>query len=246
MHSFDDELLARNAKAQVAPAESLKSSESRGPSDAHSVTGIMNLQRKVGNAGVAQLLSGDEDRQSIEAATRSGGHPLDSVNRVQMETAFGTDFSSVRIHTGGNADASAKQLGAHAYTVGDDVVFANGKYDPASPAGQRTLAHELTHVVQQRSGPVDGTDSGGGVKVSHPSDRYEQAAETMADHVTAGQIADTGSPTASPEATVQRQGEDKEEVQALAVQREGEEEEEVQTLSAQREGEEEEEQPAAS
>lgn len=248
MHSFDDELLTRPAKAQAAPTTGPVPAEARGPAGAHSPTGIMNLQRRVGNAGVAQLLSGDDDRQSIDAATRAGGSPLGAESRVQMEAAFGADFSSVRIHTGGEADSSAKQLGAHAYTVGEDVVFANGRYEPDTPTGQRTLAHELTHVVQQRSGPVDGSDTGGGVKVSHPSDRFEQAAEVMADQVTAGRMADTGSPagaTAGP--AVQRQGDDAE-VQTLAVQREGEmEEEEIQTMAVQRDGEmEEEEAPATS
>ena len=261
MHSFDDDFVLKNAKAQVAPsAERASPTQARGSANLNTPAGILRLQRKIGNAGVAQLMSGDEDRQSIENATKAGGQPLDSANRVQMETAFGTDFSSVRVHTGGDADSSAKQLGAHAYTVGEDVVFASGRYEPESPTGQRTLAHELTHVVQQRSGPVDGTDTGGGVKVSSPSDKYEQAAESMADTVVAGRMADTASAPAPASAgaslqrhedegevqtlSAQREGEEEEEVQALSAQREGEEEEEVQTLSAQREGEEEEQEMA--
>ena len=86
---------------------------------------------------------------------------------------MGHDFSDVRVHTGDTADASARSVSAHAYTVGSNIVFQRGAYDPGSSAGQTLLAHELTHVVQQRSGPVDGTPAAGGVSVSDPSDRFE-------------------------------------------------------------------------
>ena len=187
-------------------------------------------------------MEGDEDRRSIDRAVQSGGAPLDAATRVQMETSLRSDFSSVRVHTGSEADASARHLGAHAYTVGDDVVFANGRYDPGSTDGQRTLAHELTHVVQQRSGPVDGTDTGGGVKVSHPSDPFEQAAVASAERVVARRSAENATPPSSAPA-VQRAGEEADEVQELSAQREGDEEEaeEVQALAVQRDGDEEEE-----
>jgi hypothetical protein len=60
-------------------------------------------------------------------------------------------------------------------------VFASGRFDPASDSGKHMLAHELTHVVQQRTGPVDGTDAGDGVRVSDPSDRFERDAAASAD-----------------------------------------------------------------
>jgi hypothetical protein len=91
-----------------------------------------------------------------------------------MESSFGTDFSDVRIHRGPEATAAAAALGARAYTIGSDVVVADGAED------ERTLAHELTHVAQQRSGPVDGTDHGDGLRVSDPSDPFERAAEAAA------------------------------------------------------------------
>ncbi len=69
-----------------------------------------------------------------------------------MEASLGHDFSDVRIHTDGRASESAKAVQASAYTVGNDVVFGSGAYAPEPDAGKRTLAHELTHVVQQRSG----------------------------------------------------------------------------------------------
>jgi hypothetical protein len=246
MHSFDDELLVKTPKpATAASADRVGLTQARGPANVQTPASLMHLQRTVGNAGVAQLMGADDDRQAIDNATRSGGSPLDSASRVQMESSFGTDFSSVRVHTGSDADASARKLGAHAYTVGEDVVFANGRFDPGSPVGQRTLAHELTHVVQQRSGPVEGTDTGGGVKVSHPSDQYERAAESMADTVVAGRMAAEPAPAGVASPSVQRAAEEDEEVQALHAQRAGEaEEEEVQALHVQREAPGEEEEPA--
>jgi hypothetical protein len=66
-----------------------------------------------------------------------------------MEARFGHDFSRVRVHTNGRAAESARAVNASAYTVGRDVVFGEGRYEPASTDGRRLLAHELTHVVQQ-------------------------------------------------------------------------------------------------
>ena len=78
---------------------------------------------------------------------------------------------------------------AQAYTVGPSIVFQRDHYDPTSESGRHMLAHELTHVVQQRSGPVDGTDAGNGVKVSDPSDQFEREAVATADRVMSGPAA---------------------------------------------------------
>jgi hypothetical protein len=108
------------------------------------------------------------------------------------------------------------------------------------------LAHELTHVVQQRSGPVAGTPAPGGIQISHPSDRFEQAAESTADRVMSSSTATAQASVAPAPASVQRQGEEEEEqVQGLFVQREGEEEEEVQGSFVQREAAPEEEEESA-
>ena len=66
-----------------------------------------------------------------------------------MESAFGTDFSQVRIHTNSTAIQMNKELNAQAFTHGSDIYFNSGKYDPSSSSGQHLLAHELTHTVQQ-------------------------------------------------------------------------------------------------
>jgi hypothetical protein len=106
-----------------------------------------------------------------------------------MEAGFGHDFSDVRLHTDGAASESARAINAQAYTVGSDVVFQSDRYSPGTDEGKHTLAHELAHVVQQRSGPVDGTPTGTGISVSHPSDRFERAAEHVADQVVSAKSA---------------------------------------------------------
>ena len=111
-----------------------------------------------------------------------GGSPLEPEVRGDMEARLGADFGDVRVHTVAAAHDSAQAVNAHAYTVGSHVVFQRDAYDPGSHQGRTTLAHELTHVVQQRSGPVDGTEAGGGVRVSDPADRFEQEAAATAAH----------------------------------------------------------------
>jgi Domain of unknown function (DUF4157) len=116
----------------------------------------------------------------VRRALSAPGEPLDHGVRGLMEDRFGSDFSDVRIFRGTGAAESARALAANAYTVGNRIVFAAGKYDPASASGQRVLAHELAHVVQQRSGPVSGLPLGSGVTVSEPQDSFEEAAESKA------------------------------------------------------------------
>jgi hypothetical protein len=85
----------------------------------------------------------------VRRVLASPGQPLDSVTRVQMQERLGRPFDDVRIHTDDRAAVSARAVGARAYTFGRHVVFGRGEFAPASPSGQRLLAHELTHVVQQ-------------------------------------------------------------------------------------------------
>ncbi|WP_435847162.1 eCIS core domain-containing protein [Streptomyces chrestomyceticus] len=96
-----------------------------------------------------------------------------------MEARLGADFSDVRVHRDAAARRSAGGIGARAYTSGNHVVLGEGGGD------QHTLAHELTHVIQQRQGPVAGTDNGTGLRVSDPGDRFEREAEENATRVMA-------------------------------------------------------------
>jgi hypothetical protein len=189
---------------------------------------VLSLQRAAGNAGVTGLLEQDEERSPVRDVVESGGgEPLNDDTRSLMESRFDHDFSDVRVHTDSRASESAKSVNAHAYTVGSNVVFRSGMFDPQSEPGQRLLAHELTHVVQQRSGPVAGTPAPGGILVSDPSDAFEQAAERNADAVMAPGP-EAPAPVAAP-AVQREEAEDKDEepaVQAFAVQREEQDDEE--------------------
>lgn len=195
---------------------------------------VLALQRAAGNASTSGLLGPEDEESPVkEVVGAGGGQPLDADTRGFMESRMGEDFSAVRVHTDDKASESAKAVNAHAYTVGNDVVFQRDRFNPSSDEGKRTLAHELTHVVQQRSGPVDGTPAAGGIKISDPSDRFEQAAERNAEQVMAAQPAAPPAPVPAPGATgVQRQEDELEEapsVSTSAVQRQEEEspEEEV-------------------
>ncbi len=102
--------------------------------------------------------------QSELSSTKGGGSPLPKNTRTGMESAFGTDFSGVRLHTGNDAVQMNRGLNAQAFTHGSDIYFNEGKYDTHSSKGQHLLAHELTHVVQQsgmiQKDPLD-TDAEG-------------------------------------------------------------------------------------
>jgi peptidoglycan hydrolase-like protein with peptidoglycan-binding domain len=85
----------------------------------------------------------------VHEVLRSPGQPLDAATRGFMEPRFGGDFADVRIHIDGKAAESARAVNARAYTVGKNVVFAAGQFMPTAHTGQRLLAHELAHVMQQ-------------------------------------------------------------------------------------------------
>jgi hypothetical protein len=105
---------------------------------------------------VAQLTpKGGRPVGQVLGALEEGGSPLPDPVQTQMEAAFSQDFSSVRVRE----DSAAKDLGARAFTRGEQVVFSPGQYQPESMAGQRLLAHELAHVVQQREGRVKATQA---------------------------------------------------------------------------------------
>jgi hypothetical protein len=223
----DDELQAGVGRAAAA-----------GRTDVLTPDGLLGLQRAAGNAAVSELV--DEGRSPVHDVIGSGGgRPLEPDVRTDMEARLGHDFSDVRVHDDASASASARAVNAHAYTVGNNVVFQREQYDPSSHAGRVTLAHELTHVVQQRSGPVDGTSAPGGIKLSDPSDRFEREAASNAEHVMSSPAPVQTAAVSTSGPAVQR-AEEEEELQGLFVQR-AEEEEELQGAFVQREGEEEDE-----
>ena len=102
-----------------------------------------------------QRFSGQSNRQvdvvpaSVDRVLTSPGRPLDPLLQQEMEQRFGHDFSHVRVHSGSAAEQSARDVNAHAYTVGQDMVFGTGRFSPGTHEGRRLIAHELTHTVQQ-------------------------------------------------------------------------------------------------
>jgi hypothetical protein len=249
MHTHDEEAVARQkpverrsehddvaaqAAAQVAASGQLHGHEPR--------AAVLRLQRLAGNSSVGSLVghddeaaeAGEERSPVLDVVGKGGGSPLPTDLRADMETHLGADFSSVRVHDGAQAAESAKAVQARAYTVGDDLVFNTGAYSPGTDDGRRTLAHELTHVVQQRAGPVDATPAAGGISVSDPSDRFELEAEAAA---TALPGSAGPAPAEAAAAPVQRQAgpeeeEEEEEVQMMALQREDATEEEEEEMPA--------------
>jgi len=211
-----------------------------------------------GNAAVSSVLQRragsdeDIDGSGVKDAIGRTGEKLDDQTSSRLSTGFGVDPSGVELV---RDDASTTGVQAKAYTVENKIVVPNS-FDTSSTEGQRTLAHEFTHVQQQASGPVEGTPAAGGVSVSDPSDRYEREAESNADRVMGGGFADvaqagissSGLQRQAEAGSVQREAapEEEEVVQPLRVQREDapEEEEVVQPLRVQREAAPEEEEVA--
>ena len=240
MHDHVHDDLIDPLRPKSARVEELSDTRARaaaaGRLDVLGTSGALDLQRLAGNGAVAQLM--EEEQSPVHGVINSGGRPLEPDVRTDMESRLGADFGDVRVHDDAAAADSASAVNAHAYTVGSNVVFQRETYDPSSDAGRLTLAHELTHVMQQRSGPVDGTTAPGGIKVSDPSDRFEREAAANADRVMSAPA-----PTAQPESVQRHAGhdhDDEPEVQGLFVQREGdpeaeEDEEPVQGLFVQRE-----------
>ena len=85
---------------------------------------------------------------------KRGGQPLDSTLQTKMGEAMGADFSSVKVHTDSQSHGLSQSIQAKAFTTGQDVFFNKGQYKPSSPQGQELIAHELTHVVQQKGASV--------------------------------------------------------------------------------------------
>ncbi|MGC4926449.1 DUF4157 domain-containing protein [Streptomyces sp. DT117] len=217
-----------------------------GRADVVGTAGMGMLQRTVGNSALGPLVqraraaasasgaseqaaaeeaAGEQQRSPVhDVVSSGGGAPLDTDTRADMESRMGADFSDVRVHHDSAAHESAKGVGAHAYTVGNNVVFQRDAYDPSSPQGRTTLAHELTHVIQQRNGPVEGTEAPGGIRVSDPSDRFEREAVANADRVLSDPAPAAPAPAAPAVQRTATEDEDEQpaDVQGSFVQRTGE------------------------
>jgi hypothetical protein len=115
---------------------------------------------------------------SVHEVLRAPGQPLDAATRAYFEPLFGQDFSGVRVHTGTSAAQSAREVNAHAYTLGQNMVFDAGRFAPRTHEGQRLIAHELTHVVQQ-----SGSD---GIRAGLGNEKRDLSPLSLQKQVTAG------------------------------------------------------------
>jgi hypothetical protein len=113
----------------------------------------------------------------------TAGRSLDQATRDHLGARFGHDFSRVRVHTDDRAARSAQVLGADAYTIGNDIVFGLNRYRPGTDDGDRLIAHELTHVLQQE--PV-GNTSESAIVLDEPGTAYDAEAAAISAIVTAG------------------------------------------------------------
>jgi hypothetical protein len=130
----------------------------------------------------ADPLGGSQVQDGISAALRrraGSGDELPTDLSGALGEHYGQDFSGVRVHRDTEAGEIAGALGSHAFTHGDDVYFAPGRFKPAAPDGQRLIAHELGHVAAQRTGADPG--SGAGLTVGRADDPAEAAADRAAD-----------------------------------------------------------------
>ncbi|MCE5259183.1 MAG: DUF4157 domain-containing protein [Chloroflexi bacterium] len=132
-----------------------------------------SLRRLVGEQGGTV----PEQEEDIIQREVGRGQPLAAATRTQMSSALGKDLTDVRIHTDPTADVLAGEMGARAFTVGSDIFFASGEYQPATSGGQRIIAHELAHVTQADDTPQ------AKLRVGAVDDPAEADAEKVANRV---------------------------------------------------------------
>jgi hypothetical protein len=135
----------------------------------------------------------------VHEVLRSPGRPLDPQTRAFFEAGFGHDFGQVRVHFDQRAAESAEEVNALAYTVGKDIVFARGEFQPRTTRGRQLIAHELAHTLQQGTT----TSKSGSLRVNSPADSQEQAAEQMGAQVASGRTVSAVASVTPP--AIQRQ-----------------------------------------
>ncbi|WP_148699513.1 DUF4157 domain-containing protein [Candidatus Nitrososphaera evergladensis] len=148
-----------------------------------------------------------EAESKIDGARSGGGSPLDTGTREFMESRFGHDFSNVRLHTDEKAARSARSLNALAYTIGNDITFGKGQYQPGTRQGRELLAHELAHTIQQRGADAPPSNDPQGI--------HETSARTAAQNVVNGQSVRTELPASGVGLSMQP-AEDEERKKAIA------------------------------
>jgi hypothetical protein len=115
------------------------------------------------------------DVETAIGRAKGGGQSLDSRVGSSVGEHLGDDYGDVNVHTGGEADQLARAVSAKAFTTGTDLFFASGQYQPGTSSGDELIAHELTHVSQQRGAPQSGP-----LTVTQPGDAMEREADKVA------------------------------------------------------------------
>jgi Domain of unknown function (DUF4157) len=158
----------------------------RAPTPSHAGDNqLSNLTSAVGNvafsafarAGAGLMPEGlvHPDVEQAIARKRGAGSPIDRAVRDRAASALGDPLSDVTVHTDSGADALTRAVSARAFTTGTDIYFGRGEYRPGTSAGDELIAHELTHVVQQR-----GSRTSGPLTVTEPGDALEAEADAAA------------------------------------------------------------------
>jgi hypothetical protein len=151
--------------------------------------GAQRLAANVGNRALASTLARDgagllpggrvhPDVESVIATRRGAGAPLAEGARSRFSGDLGDGLGDVRVHTDSTANELARSVSARAFVTGSDMFFAQGEYKPGTTGGDRLLAHELTHVVQQRGAPTSGP-----LEVTDPAEPMEREADRVADEL---------------------------------------------------------------
>ena len=152
------------ARDDYEPGRASRTALMRKP-DAAIMSGL--VQRKARDAnGVAEGAD-----SAVAAASSSSGSALPDTLQRKFESSLGADLSGVRVHTGDSSAAANDAVGAKAYTMGNDIHFGAGHYDPSSKAGEHLLAHEVAHTVQQGGGGAQRMQFK--LAVSSPADALE-------------------------------------------------------------------------
>lgn len=160
----------------------------RGSERAQPPSPVSRVAAAIGNRGFAQTIARMRDgagimpggvvHPDVEAAivaARGAGRRADPAATARVGTALGDSLTDVRVHADAAAAALARSVSARAFTVGSDIFFGAGEYQPATPAGRELLTHELVHVAQQRDAPRAGP-----LTISQPVDALEREAEDVA------------------------------------------------------------------
>jgi hypothetical protein len=181
----EDELEVVEAKRQAHIADHASAGPVVGSEFASPVERLAsNIGNRHFNTVVARMgagegiLTGGRVHPDVEAAiasTQGRGQSLQHDLKATLSHSYGAPLDNVSVHTGDYADELARSVDARAFTVGNDIYFAKGEYNPSSPSGRELLAHETAHVVQNQGAP-----SSGPLTVTTPGDHIEREAESAA------------------------------------------------------------------